>query len=127
VDEELVRKLCQFYKIHNVDVLFRENATADQLIDVIQRCIVSRHISYRICSLFFVVFRLLFSTSTLTFFDVLRRRHGWPADRLHFDVYRIKTYIKRSLIWQSRYNLRRVYVNNERRSRVTFCSYFSSP
>lgn len=35
-DELLVRSLCQLYKIHNADILFREDATADQLIDLLE-------------------------------------------------------------------------------------------
>lgn len=35
VDEKLCQAICQEYKIHNVDILFRENATVDQLIDVL--------------------------------------------------------------------------------------------
>lgn len=36
VNEDLVRKLLQMYKIHNAEVLFREDATSDDFVDVIQ-------------------------------------------------------------------------------------------
>merc|ERR1719223_106421 len=36
LDFDLVRKLLQLYKIHNVDILFREDCTDTQLIDIIE-------------------------------------------------------------------------------------------
>jgi len=36
VDEEMVKRLCQLYKIHNCDVLAREPVTPDELIDAIE-------------------------------------------------------------------------------------------
>jgi len=36
VDFELVKKICQEYKVHNCDILFRGDCTADELIDVIE-------------------------------------------------------------------------------------------
>lgn len=36
VDESLCRKICSIHKIHNADILFREDCTADELIDVIE-------------------------------------------------------------------------------------------
>lgn len=35
-DESVVKTICQEYRIHNADVLFREDASVDQLIDVIE-------------------------------------------------------------------------------------------
>jgi small GTP-binding protein len=36
VDEKTVLKVCQEYKIHHAEILFREDATVDQLIDVLE-------------------------------------------------------------------------------------------
>ena len=35
IDEKLVQMILQQYKIHNAEILFREDATPDQFIDVI--------------------------------------------------------------------------------------------
>lgn len=36
MDEKMVSRILQEYKIHNADVLFREDATVDDFIDVIE-------------------------------------------------------------------------------------------
>lgn len=36
LDEALVKKLCQLYRIHGADVLVREDATPDQFIDLLE-------------------------------------------------------------------------------------------
>ena len=36
IDEKMVQKVCQEYKIHNADLLFKEDCSVDDLIDVIE-------------------------------------------------------------------------------------------
>ena len=45
MDTDEVKAICSEYKIHNCDIIFREDCTADQLIDVIEgnRSAAARH------------------------------------------------------------------------------------
>jgi len=36
LDESLVRDICHLYRIHNAEILFRDDCTADQLIDILE-------------------------------------------------------------------------------------------
>lgn len=39
MDEKMVMRVLQEYKVHNADILFREDATVDDFIDVMEVCI----------------------------------------------------------------------------------------
>ena len=47
MDEKLVARILQEYKIHNADVLFREDATVDDFIDVLEVC--AKHALLLLC------------------------------------------------------------------------------
>jgi len=50
IDTEEVKAVCSEYKIHNCDIIFREDCTIDQLIDVIEGNRCGPHPLHRGCN-----------------------------------------------------------------------------
>jgi developmentally-regulated GTP-binding protein 2 len=97
IDEKQVKSLLHMYKIHNADILFREDATVQQFIDVLLGCAVYVPCVYVINKVDTIHLQEVDQMARMPYTCVISAHHKWNLDMMldmvwnNMDVIRVYT------------------------------------